>query len=353
METEPHKIILRQLCEKSPEISIDDSDHIIIFSDLHMGDRRSTDDFFANSDLFKKALSDYYLKKDYTLILNGDIEELHRYPLHLIRRRWDDIYTIFDSFYEKGKFYKIFGNHDSKLFSFPDLPLRYPLYEALRLNYKGSTLFLFHGHQLSFYYQKFNDLMGLILRYIARPLRIKHYSVAHDKNKQYKIEKRMYEFAQENRIAGIIGHTHRPLFESMSKVDTLNYQIETLLRAFQKAKSREREDIESEIRRLKEEIDDQEEKKGKELSLSRVYSSSTVVPCVFNSGCVIGKRGMTAIEIRKGKIMLVHWFDKKVDKKYIRDDAKNTIRLDGTDYYRTVLKKDDLDYIFNRIRLLT
>jgi len=49
----------------------------------------------------------------------------------------------------------------------------------------------------------------------------------------------------------------------------------------------------------------------------------------------------------------VHWVNKNVDKRYIRDDAKNTIRLDGTDYYRTVLKKDDLDYIFSRIRLLS
>ena len=353
MGNEPYKLLLNQLCEKTEEIEITDTDKLVIFSDLHMGNRRSGDDFFNNSALFKKALQDYYLKKEYTLILNGDIEELHQYPLHLIRKRWDDVYKIFDSFYETGRLYKIFGNHDSKLFSFPDIPLRYPLHEALRLRYKNEAIFLFHGHQLSFFYQKFNDLMGLILRYFARPLRIKSYSVAHDKLKKYKIEKRLYEFSKEKQIVSIIGHTHRPLFESMSKIDTLNYQIETLLRKFQKTKIQDREEIEIEIRELKAEIDRQEEKKGQELSLSHVYSASTIVPCVFNSGCVIGKRGITAIEILKGKIMLVHWVNKNVDKRYIRDDAKNTIRLDGTDYYRTVLKKDDLDYIFSRIRLLS
>jgi len=353
METEPYKILLKQLCERTTEVSITDENHIVIFSDLHMGDRRASDDFFDNSMLFKRALREYYLEKNYTLVLNGDVEELHRYPLHLIRKRWDDVYAIFDAFYEKGRLYKIFGNHDSKLFSFPDLPLRYPLYESIKLNYEDNSILLFHGHQLSFYYQKFNDLMGLILRYIARPLRIKNYSVAHDKLKQYKIEQRLYDFAKEKQIAAIIGHTHRPLFESMSKLDTLNYQIEGLLRKFQKAKKSERQDIELKIRELKRDIDTHEQKKGKEFSLSRVYSSSTIVPCVFNSGCVIGKRGITAIEIQKGKIMLVHWFDKKVDKKYIREDAKNTIRLDGTDYYRTVLKKDELGYIFNRIKLLS
>jgi hypothetical protein len=163
----------------------------------------------------------------------------------------------------------------------------------------------------------------------------------------------MYEFAKENSIVSIIGHTHRPLFESMSKVDTLNYQIETQLRKLQKAKKKDRPEIEEKIRALKREIDEQVERKGKELSLSRVYSDHTIVPCVFNSGCVIGKRGITAIEIYNGKIALVHWFDRKVDKKYIREDEKNTTRLDETDYFRTVLKRDDLDYIFTRIELLT
>ena len=42
-----------------------------------------------------------------------------------------------------------------------------------------------------------------------------------------------------------------------------------------------------------------------------VYDSIFHIPCVFNSGCVIGKRGMTCIEIENGNISLVHWFDKK------------------------------------------
>lgn len=353
MKYEPYKLLLQQLCDKTSNVTITDDDAVIIFSDLHMGDKSSADDFLGNSKLFAAALREYYLKKGYSLILNGDVEELHRHPLHLIRKRWDEIYTIFDAFFEKGKFYKIFGNHDSKLFSFPDYPLRYPLYESLRLQYKDDSLFLFHGHQLSFYYQRFNDLMGLILRYIAKPLRIKNYSVAHDKKKKFIIERRLYEFAKERGIAAIIGHTHRPLFESMSKVDTLNYEIETLLRRYQRAKKADRPDLEAQIVNKKQEIDAQEAKQGKEFSLSRIYSNATVVPCVFNSGCVLGRRGITGIEIINGKIKLVHWFDKNIDKKYIREDAKNTIRLDGTDYYRTVLKSDDLDYIFNRIRLLT
>src|SRR6056297_964941 len=350
MKYEPYKILLEQLCEKTQDLTITDQDKLVIFSDLHIGDGRRRDDFRGNSELFSTALKDYYLKKGYTLILNGDVEELHRYSLHRIQKNWDQVYRIFDSFYNEGRFYKIFGNHDSKLFSFPDLHLRYPLYESLRLKYGENSILLFHGHQLSFYYQKFNDLMGLILRYLARPLQIKNSSVAHDKKKKYIIERRLYEFAKEKGIVAVIGHTHRPLFESMSKVDTLNYEIENLLRSYHRVKKSERPRIEAEVLKLKEEIDRQEARKGKELSISRLYSNATIVPCVFNSGCVLGKRGITGIEIKRGTIKLVHWFEKNLDKKYIREDAKNTMLLDGTDFYRTVLKKDDLDYIFTRIR---
>lgn len=353
MNNEPYKLVMQQLCEKTEELNLSDDDKIVIFSDLHVGDRKSLDDFKGNSEILKTVLNDYYYEKGYTLILNGDVEELHRYSVHEIRKQWTDLYSIFDQFFDQGRLYKLFGNHDSKLFSLFEAQLRYPLYESLKLKYKDNALFLFHGHQLSYFYQKFNDFMGLILRFVAKPLRIKHYSVAHDKRKKFTIERRAYDFAKENGMVAVLGHTHRPLFESMSKIDTLNYQIETLLRRYHKVSKTERAEIEDKVRNLKKEIDRLEAKEGKEISISRIYSNTTVVPCVFNSGCVIGKRGMTAIELSNGQIKLVHWFDSNVDKKYVRDDVKNTTNLKGTDFFRTVLKSDDLDYIFTRIRLLT
>ncbi|MFO7850006.1 MAG: metallophosphoesterase family protein [Spirochaetia bacterium] len=350
---EPYYNLLQRLCAKTGSINITDEDKIIVFSDLHVGERNSRDDFMPNSSLFLKTLTDYYLPKGYTLILNGDVEELHRYSLQEINDKWKDLYEVFDKFASRGRFYKIYGNHDSKLFTLPREPIRYHLHEAIKLEYKGKIIFLFHGHQLSYYYQRFNDLMGLFLRYIAKPLRIKHYAVAHDNQKKFTIEQRMYKFASENRIISIIGHTHRPLFESMSKVDELNYQIETLLRNLQRTKKSERSPVEKQVKGLKKEIDRHVERKGSEISLSNVYSTNTIIPCVFNSGCVLGKRGFTGIEIEGGNISLVHWFDRNTVKHYVREDEKNTIRLDQSDYYRSTIKKDDLDYIFTRIELLT
>lgn len=345
---------LDDLYQRSDTHAIDNDSRIVIFSDLHMGNGKSLDDFKPNAELFTTALKDFYLPRGYTLILNGDIEELHRYTLREVRKAWHSLYELFDQLHEEKRLFKIMGNHDSKLFKLPGESLRYPLHESLRLLYRTNSLFLFHGHQSSFFYEKFNEVSGLLLRFLAKPLRIRNYSVSHSKDRSFKVEKRAYDFSREKRIVSIIGHTHRPLFETLSKMDSLNYQIENLLRKHAKAEDEnQRLTIEERINRIKAEIDAHIAAKGKEQTLSSLYSGHTVVPSVFNSGCVIGKRGMTAIEIQNGKIYLVHWFHKDIDKRYRMEDESKTRQLGESNYYRTVLKKDSLDYIFTRIRLLT
>lgn len=197
MNKQFYHLKLEELYTKAKEIEIHDNQRFVIFSDLHVGNGKYGDDFRPNAKLFQTALHDYYYEKGYTLILNGDIEELHRYTLAEIRSTWKSLYSLFDAFDAENRLYKLSGNHDSKLFNLPGEPLRYKLYESLKLNYKGMTLFLFHGHQPSYFYEKFNEISGLLLRFIAKPLRIKHYSVAHDKGRRFKIEKRTYEFSIE------------------------------------------------------------------------------------------------------------------------------------------------------------
>jgi hypothetical protein len=67
----------------------------------------------------------------------------------------------------------------------------------------------------------------------------------------------------------------------------------------------------------------------------------------------IGKTGMTAIEITDKTIALVHWFDKKKSEKHFSHNEQILERLSTSDYYKLTLKKDYLDYIFTRIKLLT
>ena len=81
--------------------------------------------------------------------------------------------------------------------------------------------------------------------------------------------------------------------------------------------------------------------------------SEVTIPCIFNSGCVIGKRGMTAIELNNGNISLIHWFDRERNVKNYNYREEKIERADRSSFYRMVLKTDTLKNIFNRIKLLT
>jgi hypothetical protein len=70
------------------ESNINNQSRWAIFSDLHMGDGSTKDDFKPNSELFQTTLRDYYLKHNYSLILNGDVEELQRFSLDVILKNW-------------------------------------------------------------------------------------------------------------------------------------------------------------------------------------------------------------------------------------------------------------------------
>jgi predicted phosphodiesterase len=341
-----------RLFDTAPRMQLNHDERYVIFSDLHIGDGRSNDDFRKNAELFKFALRDYYLAGKYNLILNGDIEELQRYNLQKIRDRWRDIYALFDTFHTTGNLFKIYGNHDYQLFITPRHALRYPLLPALRLESGDNTIFIYHGHQASFYYENFNDLIAFLLKAFANPLKIKNYSVAHDKKKKFAIERRAYEFASTNGILSMIGHTHRPLFESLSKQDYLKFHIERLCRDYPAAPPDRKREIETIIRENKREVERCNLEEIEESGISTLYSAEIFVPCLFNSGCVIGKRGMTALEIEGNHVRLVHWFDKSRYKQYVRENDSDIFHLQGTTYHRLVIKQDSLDYIFSRIKLL-
>jgi len=225
--------------------------------------------------------------------------------------------------------------------------------EGLRLKYHDNTLFVFHGHQALWRYDRFNRLIGYTLRYALNPLKIRNRTVAHDSRKRFLTEKRVYEFSSSRSILSIIGHTHRPLFESMSKVDTLRFEIERLCRAYPGSSPGKQRIIEKQIKEHQRELEHIHRHDAAEAAQRSLYNADLVIPCVFNSGCVLGKRGMTALEIQNGTLALVHWFDSERDDKYLRGAGNRPHRLGGTSYHRVVLKQDSLDYIFSRIRLLT
>lgn len=338
---------LRGLLAESRSRRINDGDRIVVFSDLHMGNGGSSDDFLGNSELFVSALSRHYEPLGYTVVLNGDVEDLQKFPSKSIRKVWEGVFALFEEFRKKDRLVRIWGNHDELLSIGPEAASG-GIVEGFRLTYKGNTIFIFHGHQASVAFNRFNRYLGLFIRYLFRPLGIMNDSVAHDSRRKYKVEKRVYKFSSSEKILSFIGHTHRPLFESLSKIDTLRYRIEELCRLYPRADPDERNDISEEIEGIKKELRGLLEKEKKEIYPSSLYERHFTIPCIFNSGCTTGKRGITCLEIDGGMIRLVHWFDARIASRH-----ENAEILEGTPYRKTAIKEDSLDYIFTRVSLLS
>ncbi|MBN1836093.1 MAG: metallophosphoesterase family protein [Spirochaetales bacterium] len=355
---------LRRLEGAAPQRPLGRGERVLIVSDLHLGNGGSRDDFRRNASLFEAALRRYYLPEGFLLVLNGDIEELQRFPLPEVRRAWRGMFELFGEFRRGAGLYKIYGNHDFALSLREDPFPAERLLEGLRLTRDGQSLFVFHGHQASLFQERFMSLSGLALRYVATPLGFRSYSTSHDSRKKFRVERRVYTFAAAAKTVALIGHTHRPLFESLSKIDVLRFRIEGLCREYAEARPRKREGLEEEIRRSKAELERLYEVKGEMPHTPSLYNSRFLVPCLFNSGCAVGKRGFTALEMRGGDIALVHWFDRRRSDRHLQpgagvdstgdpgDSEENPQQLGDSDYFRVVLNRDSLDYVFTRIRLL-
>jgi len=344
---------LSRLYKDAYKKQIADEDRIVIISDLHLGDGGKRDAFLMNADLVEHVLRDYYLENRFTLVLNGDIEELHRFDLDPVMKRWKHMYTLFNRFADSSGLYKIIGNHDY-LLHYRKMPeLEGHLLHALRLEYRDNTLFVFHGHQATGFTEKGNRLARFVLRYLANPLRIKARTAARNPEKRIRVEKRAYEFSRSRKIASIIGHTHRPLFESLSKTDSLKFRIEQLIREYIRSGEEEKIQMEEKIRFYRQELARLQQENRRKEDITGLYDSLILVPSLFNSGCAIKRGGITTLEIEKGRISLVYWFNRNISQRYMTAEGKKPVQLGDTDYYRTVLKTDRLEYIFSRVKLLS
>jgi hypothetical protein len=76
------------------------------------------------------------------------------------------------------------------------------------------------------------------------------------------------------------------------------------------------------------------------------------VPCLFNSGCCIGKKGLNAIELSGEDISLVYWFAEGRGRRFVSRGGYEIEKLPGTRFRRVVLNNERLDYILARIKLL-
>ena len=344
---------LDDLLSSAPKIEISKDTKIVIFSDLHIGNKGMNDDFQRNANLLSQILTNHYLPRNYQLVLNGDVEELYKFNLKTIEKVWTQLYDIFLEFQKQTGLYKIVGNHDYLLRHKVASSYNFPLYDAINFLYDNNSILIYHGHQTASTLERYSLLVHLSIKYFFRT--VSNTAVSMVNNKKFLTESIAYEFAKSKKIISILGHTHRPVFESLSKIESIKFNLESLLKLYHKsiiAETKER--LERQIKILKRELELATSNNNYFDRLGNIYGDEVVVPCLFNSGAVIGKRGITGIEIKNGKIRLVYWFDKNKSQRYMEDFRQiETMQLGTTDYYRAILKKANLDFLFTRINLLS
>jgi UDP-2,3-diacylglucosamine pyrophosphatase LpxH len=349
----PDKLFLTHLSQvEIPDnaiLDISNGGKVLIISDLHMGSG-SRDDLYYNGDMLTCLLEEYYFKNGWILILNGDIEELHGYSLDTIRERWAGLFRVFNLFSAENRLYKIIGNHDEQLIHSRAYP--YTLYNVIKIETGVVPAYVYHGHQLSIIYSNFNNLFAFGVRHILKPFGIKNITGVRNPHKRFSIEKKAYAFSLKNHCLSIIGHTHRPLFESLGRFDYIKFEIERLCQDYPVARGEDRVRIENEVTALKKELGKLKRKERQDAIRQSLYGDELPVPCLFNSGCAISKKGLDAIEISNKDISLIYWFETGKSKKFVTRGGYDIDEIPGRPYRRAVLNHNKLDYIFAKIKLL-
>lgn len=282
-----------------------------IISDLHIGNGGSTDKFKNNEEVVIRAL-DHYYRNDFALILLGDIEELWRFSLSEILKRYNDsVYRAIRKF-GNSRVFRIYGNHDIdwknidpvRVYTNGDSLAQ----ESIKLkDTKGRVkVLLIHGHQGTNDAERFSWLSRPFIkgyRYIEPVFDLFEPPSAPQSPIISSFEKRRYLWAKQNGVVIICGHTHRAVFRSRSKIDVLKNEIKRLRKKFVYPGS------EVMKKNLISEITSREYEISKERFLGREFDSldTNPLPCYFNTGCGLYKDGLTLLEIVDDRIKLVKW----------------------------------------------
>lgn len=281
---------------------------IIIFSDQHKGARTGSDDFMLCEPNYLAAL-DYYHQNGFHLIALGDCEELWENTLLAVRKEQQPSFEKEKKFIPNNAFIKIFGNHDLYWQNDPFAPLMLkeiygidlPIYEGVVLQTvikeKQLNILCTHGHQGDAvsdgnWFSKF--FVSKIWAPLQSYLKINPNTPAYDASLKTAHNTMMYEWsAGQQNLLLITGHTHQPVFESLTHVERLYRQ---LLFA-RKVKD------ESMIESLQKEI---QKRKFEYSSITDEYMN--ILPTYFNSGCCCFNDGViTGIEISEGNLCLIKW----------------------------------------------
>jgi predicted phosphodiesterase len=327
--------------KKGVILSLKKNSRIIVFSDQHRGAKNGADDFMKAEPAYLAAL-EYYFQNKFQFISLGDNEELWENTLWQVKKNNTLTFESEKRFILQDRFFKVFGNHDlywdnspiasqqlksiygkklrvfegviiekdswqtaggshqpiksRKYFSFPKKKT-YSESDELPTGNCKLTIFLTHGHQGDAssdgnWFSKF--FVSNIWAPLQSYLRINFNTPAYDEDLKTAHNLIMYEWsAKYKSLALITGHTHQPVFESLTHPEKLYKLLGDAIKANQA----------DEVSRIEQEI-----KKGGRDYKTTPAQYLTLKPSYFNSGCCCFRDGdITGIEITYDKISLVKW----------------------------------------------
>jgi hypothetical protein len=165
------------------------------------------------------------------------------------------------------------------------------------------------------------------------------------------VERKAYDFSMSNNCISVIGHTHRSLFESLGRFDYIKFEIERLCRDYPSSVGEDRERIAREVSALRLELGKLGRKERREGARLSLYGDELPLPCLFNSGSAIGKKGINAVELDTENISLVYWFAEGKGMKFISRGWYKVEKTAGA--CRSVLNQNRLDYVKAKIDLFS
>ena len=299
-----------------PVLELANDTNYILFSDLHLGNGRGADDFHENEETLVRALGYYLDKKNFKLILAGDIEELWQFGLEEIRSRYyTTVYSLLRAFGDENV-YRIFGNHDGDWNSpFIDSCRVNPVQsgiatEALKIGHANDKPFILvcHGHQGDIHSDREAGISRLVVRayrHFEPAIRMKKPRFLRS-NVIKSYERTYYQWAKSRDKVIICGHSHRAIFASISFLEKREQELSQVrsIKGKDIVGKEGRRQNKQRIRELKKSIRREKRLKRK---ITSVEDGRPPRPIYFNTGCGIYDSGITGIELSADKIRLVKW----------------------------------------------
>jgi UDP-2,3-diacylglucosamine pyrophosphatase LpxH len=301
-----------QIARQEQCLPLDENSRYVIFSDLHKGAGDEADDFKVCKVTYQKAL-DYYYDNGFTLVLLGDVEELWENQIQEVMDTHQDVFRSEGRFY-RDRYIRVVGNHDDA-WNDPAAVAAYlePLYPGIQIlngvvfEYEDEALFgellLVHGHQGTLdsdVLASFSPHLLPVYRQLQNKFHIGRTTPATNEYLRGEHDTQMYHWAskQKNLIL-IAGHTHRPVWSSLTHLDQLIMQLYGLVaRQKEIGKAKYKQQYQSLVRDIAK----------RKMKYPPVNDTLKTAPYYFNSGCCRFLDGdITGIEINGKNISLVKW----------------------------------------------